>query len=74
MTKPFVALLMGSDSDLPVMEASMEVLKSFAIDFEARITSAHRTPEITHDYVVDADHRGCAVFICAAAPPIPVAG
>ena len=66
MSKPFVAIVMGSDSDLPVMEASFDVLRSFDIPFEARITSAHRTPEVTKNYVKDADERGCAVFIAAA--------
>ena len=66
MTKPFVAVLMGSDSDLPVLEACFAVLKSLDIPFEARITSAHRTPAVTQQYVVDADQRGCGVFIAAA--------
>jgi len=74
MTKPFVAVLMGSDSDLPMMEASFEVLKSLDIPFEARVTSAHRTPKATHDYVTDADQRGCAVFIAAAGMAAHLAG
>ena len=47
MSSSFVAILMGSDSDLPVMEACFGVLRDFDISFEAKITSAHRTPEIT---------------------------
>ena len=74
MSKPFVAIVMGSDSDLPVMEASFQVLRSFNIPFEARITSAHRTPEVTKDYVQDADQRGCAVFIAAAGMAAHLAG
>lgn len=74
MAKPFVAILMGSDSDLPVMEASFGVLKSFNIPFEVQVTSAHRTPQATHDYVKDADKRGCAVFICAAGMAAHLAG
>jgi len=66
MSKPFVAIVMGSDSDLPVMEASFAVLRVFGVAFEARITSAHRTPEATKAYVQDAEQRGCAVFIAAA--------
>ena len=54
MSKPFVAIVMGSDSDLPVLEASFDVLRTFEIPFEARITSAHRTPEVTKTYVEDA--------------------
>jgi 5-(carboxyamino)imidazole ribonucleotide mutase len=74
MTKPFVAILMGSDSDLPIMEASFEVLEKLGIPFEAKVSSAHRTPKATHDYVVDADQRGCAAFICAAGMAAHLAG
>lgn len=74
MSQKFVAILMGSDSDLPVMEAAFAVLKSFNIPFEAKVSSAHRTPEITHNYVKDADQRGCAVFICAAGMAAHLAG
>lgn len=74
MSKPFVAIVMGSDSDLPVMEASFAVLRSFDIPFEARITSAHRTPEVTKDFVKDAEQRGCAVFIAAAGMAAHLAG
>ena len=70
----FVAILMGSDSDLPVMQSTVDVLKSFNIDYEVRITSAHRTPEDTRHYVSDADARGCAVFIAAAGMAAHLAG
>lgn len=74
MSKPFVAILMGSDSDLPIMEAAFDVLKKLDIPFEAKVTSAHRTPEITHAYVKDADARGCSTFICAAGMAAHLAG
>lgn len=74
MNKPFVAILMGSDSDLPVMEAAFDVLKQLGIRFEAKVTSAHRTPKATHDYVTNADQRGCSVFICAAGMAAHLAG
>lgn len=74
MSKPFVGIVMGSDSDLPVMEASFEILRSFGIPFEARITSAHRTPEVTKQFVQDAEQRGCAVFIAAAGMAAHLAG
>ena len=74
MSEPFVAIVMGSDSDLPVMEASFDVLRSFGITFEARITSAHRTPEVTKEYVKDAEQRGCGVFIAAAGMAAHLAG
>ena len=70
----FVAILMGSDSDLPVMESTTTVLKELDIDYEVRITSAHRTPEDTRDYVRDADERGCLVFIAAAGMAAHLAG
>ncbi len=73
-SKPFVAVLMGSDSDLPVMQATLDVLKALEVPFEVKITSAHRTPEITHAYVQDADQRGCAVFIAAAGLAAHLAG
>ncbi len=70
----FVAVLMGSDSDLPVVQSTIEVLRQFGIEFEVRVTSAHRTPEDTKDYVVDAEKRGCAVFIAAAGMAAHLAG
>jgi 5-(carboxyamino)imidazole ribonucleotide mutase len=70
----FVAILMGSDSDLPVMQSTFDVLKKFGIEYEVRITSAHRTPEDTRSYVSDADARGCAVFIAAAGMAAHLAG
>ncbi len=70
----FVAILMGSDSDLPVMRAAVDVLNKLGINTEVKITSAHRTPERTVQYVKDADHRGCAAFICAAGLAAHLAG
>src|SRR6056300_921194 len=74
MSTPFVAIVMGSDSDLPVMEASFEILKKFNIPFEVRITSAHRTPAAAKAFVEDADQRGCAAFIAAAGMAAHLAG
>lgn len=74
MSTPFVAILMGSDSDLPVMQAAFDVLKALGVPFEAKISSAHRTPEQTHTYVKDAEARGCAAFICAAGMAAHLAG
>lgn len=74
MSKPFVAILMGSDSDLPVVQSGIDVLKKFDIPFEVKVSSAHRTPQQTHDYVKEADQRGCAVFICAAGMAAHLAG
>jgi 5-(carboxyamino)imidazole ribonucleotide mutase len=74
MTQAFVAVLMGSDSDLPVMQATLEVLDKLGVPYEVRVTSAHRTPQATHEYVTDADRRGCAVFIAAAGLAAHLAG
>ncbi len=74
MSQPFVAILMGSDSDLPTMQATFDVLKSFSIRYEVRVHSAHRTPEATHNYVKDAEQRGCQAFICAAGLAAHLAG
>lgn len=71
---PFVAVLMGSDSDLPVMEATLEVLENFGIPFEVKVSSAHRTPAQTHAYVKDAEDRGCAVYVAAAGMAAHLAG
>lgn len=72
--KPFVAVLMGSDSDYQVMQSTLEVLEKLDIPYEVKITSAHRTPDATHTYVKQADARGCAVFIAAAGLAAHLAG
>ena len=72
--KPFVAVLMGSDSDFPVMTSALDVLDAFGVEYEVRVSSAHRTPAATRDYVLDAQDRGCAVFIAAAGMAAHLAG
>jgi 5-(carboxyamino)imidazole ribonucleotide mutase len=74
MSKPFVAIVMGSDSDLPNMQATIDLLKKFDVPIEVKITSAHRTPQRTHEYIKDADQRGCGVFIAAAGLAAHLAG
>jgi len=74
MTTSFVAILMGSDSDLPVMQATLDTLDALQVPYEVKITSAHRTPDATHHYVSNADHRGCAIFIAAAGLAAHLAG
>jgi 5-(carboxyamino)imidazole ribonucleotide mutase len=71
---PFVAILMGSASDLPAVQDTLDVLTRLEIPYEVKITSAHRTPEATHAFVKDADERGCAVFIAAAGLAAHLAG
>ena len=70
----WVAILMGSQSDWPVMQATTDVLKELGVNFEVRVSSAHRTPQATQEYVADAEQRGCAVFICAAGMAAHLAG
>ncbi len=73
-TRRFVVIVMGSDSDLPVMREAVKVLDSLDVPSEVRITSAHRTPEQTREYVLDAVDRGCGVFIAGAGLAAHLAG
>src|SRR5688572_13782976 len=61
-----VGIIMGSDSDLPVMQAAAEVLKGFDIAFELTVVSAHRTPKRMFDYAASAKERGIKVIIAGA--------
>ena len=70
----WVAVLMGSESDWPTMQACVEVLDALEVRREVRVTSAHRTPAATAEYVADAAARGCAVFVCAAGLAAHLAG
>jgi 5-(carboxyamino)imidazole ribonucleotide mutase len=84
--KPLVGIIMGSDSDLPVMREAVELLKEFKIPFEIKIVSAHRTPKYMAEYASGAHEKGIKVIIAgaggaahlpgmtAAHSPIPVIG
>lgn len=61
-----VAIVMGSDSDLPVVKGAMERLKQFGVEFEARVISAHRTPGQAEEFAKGAQGRGVKVIIAAA--------
>ncbi len=86
MTKPLVGIIMGSDSDLPVMKNAAEVLQEFGVAYEMTIVSAHRTPERMFEYARAAEARGLEVIIAgaggaahlpgmvAALTPLPVIG
>lgn len=74
MSKAFVAVLMGSDSDLGTVQTTLDTLDSLGVPWEVKITSAHRTPQATHAYVHDADERGCRVFVAAAGLAAHLAG
>jgi len=85
-TKPLVGIIMGSDSDLPVMKEAADALKEFKIPYEVKIVSAHRTPEYMAEYGSTAHKRGIKVIIAgaggaahlpgmtAAHSPLPVIG
>ncbi|HAO78934.1 MAG TPA: 5-(carboxyamino)imidazole ribonucleotide mutase [Verrucomicrobia subdivision 3 bacterium] len=66
VNSPLVGILMGSDSDWPVMKAAAEVLKEFGIASEAKVISAHRDPHGLEEYVSTAIQRGLKVIICGA--------
>ncbi len=70
----FVTIMMGSDSDLPLVENTINVLKSFAIETRVRVASAHRTPDEAAAIVQQAEAEGCQVFICAAGLAAHLAG
>jgi 5-(carboxyamino)imidazole ribonucleotide mutase len=63
---PQVGIIMGSDSDLSVMQAAADVLKEFGIEFELTIVSAHRTPKRMFEYATNAKDRGLKVIIAGA--------
>ena len=69
-----VAIIMGSDSDLPILEKTMDVLKSFAVPFETHVYSAHRTPEQAISFAKNAEDNGFGVMICAAGMAAHLAG
>jgi 5-(carboxyamino)imidazole ribonucleotide mutase len=74
MKKTLVGILMGSDSDLPVMERAAEVLKELGIAYEMEIRSAHRLPEKTAHYAKTARGRGIEVLIAGAGMAAHLAG
>lgn len=74
MSEQFAVVIMGSDSDLPLVKNTLDVLKGFDIKYEVRVASAHRTPDVVANYVTDAEQRGAAVFICAAGLAAHLAG
>jgi 5-(carboxyamino)imidazole ribonucleotide mutase len=63
---PKVGIIMGSDSDFPVMSEAAKVLKECGIDYEINIVSAHRTPDKMHSYAKTAEERGIEVIIAGA--------
>ncbi len=66
MNKPLVGIIMGSDSDLPVMSAAAAMCDEFGIDYEVTVVSAHRTPDRLVKYAKSAEKRGLRVIIAGA--------
>ncbi len=66
MNKPLVGIIMGSDSDLPVMSAAAKMCEKFGIDYELTIVSAHRTPKRLVTYATSAEKKGLKVIIAGA--------
>ena len=64
--KPVVGVIMGSNSDWPTMQAAANILTEFGVPFEARVVSAHRTPDLMFDYAAAARDRGLKVIIAGA--------
>jgi len=64
--EPLIGILMGSDSDWPTMQAAAVMLKEFGVPFEARVVSAHRTPDLLFDYAQTAAQRGLKAIIAGA--------
>ncbi len=69
-----VGIVMGSDSDLPIIEKAVDVLKSFEVPFEVHVYSAHRTPKEAHEFSATAEDNGFGVLICAAGMAAHLAG
>jgi len=74
MSNPLVLIIMGSDSDLPVMEEGAKVLAEFGVPFETRISSAHRSPKRTAELAAEAAGRGIRVIIAGAGMAAHLAG
>ncbi|MDP5239063.1 5-(carboxyamino)imidazole ribonucleotide mutase [Uliginosibacterium sp. 31-16] len=85
-TSPLIGIVMGSDSDWPTLQAAARILEEFGVAFEARVVSAHRTPQLLFDYASSARERGLKAIIAgaggaahlpgmlAALTPLPVLG
>ncbi len=74
MSQPKVAIILGSDSDYPVIEDMVKILKDFGIEHELIVSSAHRSPERTQKYAADLEQRGVQVVIACAGAAAHLAG
>ncbi len=66
MTVPWVCIIMGSDSDAEVMSGACAALDELGVQYEMKVSSAHRSPQRTHDIIAEAERGGAAVFIAGA--------
>ena len=69
-----VAVIMGSDSDLPVVEAAFPIFDKFGINYTKNVMSAHRTPHDVIEFIKNSENNGCKVFIAAAGMAAHLAG
>ena len=69
-----VAVIMGSDSDLPVVEAAFPIFEKFGINYTKNVMSAHRTPHDVIEFIKNSENNGCKVFIAAAGMAAHLAG
>lgn len=69
-----IAVVMGSKSDLPSLKGAFEIFKKFGVEFEARVISAHRTPDEAAEFAKEAEGKGTKVIICAAGMAAHLAG
>ncbi len=74
MKKPLVGIVMGSESDLPIMKEAAETLQRFEISYEMRVLSAHRTPDAAAEYAKKAAGRGLQMIIAGAGAAAHLAG
>lgn len=72
--KPLVGILIGSDSDLPMMKDAAEILETLGVSSEIHVMSAHRTPEAVVEYVKKSEENGYKAFICGAGGAAHLAG
>ena len=70
----FVSIIMGSKSDFEIMKECSNTLEMFGVRYEMIVSSAHRSPERTKNYIKQAEEKGCNVFICAAGMAAHLAG
>jgi len=74
MKKPLVGIVVGSDSDLPVMQETAQLLETFGIHYDITISSAHRSPDLTASYAKNAAKKGFEVIIAGAGSAAHLAG